>query len=68
MKRILLILTILMTGAMMSCEDFLEAPTKSSLDEMVIFSTPDLAKGAVDGRSEERRVGKECSSRGAPFH
>lgn len=49
MKRILLILTILMTGAMMSCEDFLEAPTKSSLDEMVIFSTPDLAKGAVDG-------------------
>lgn len=34
---------------MSSCEDFLEAPTKSSLDESVIFSTPDLAKGAVDG-------------------
>lgn len=32
-----------------SCADYLEAPTKSSLDEQVIFSTPDLAKGAVDG-------------------
>ncbi|MBT1690098.1 RagB/SusD family nutrient uptake outer membrane protein [Dawidia soli] len=32
-----------------SCSDYLDAPTKSSLDESVIFSTPDLAKGAVDG-------------------
>ncbi|WP_291115413.1 RagB/SusD family nutrient uptake outer membrane protein [Flavobacterium sp. UBA6135] len=30
-------------------EDFLEAQTKSTLDESVIFSTPGLAKGAVDG-------------------
>jgi len=35
---------------MISCqEDFLDTKTKSSLDESVIFSTPDLAKGAVDG-------------------
>jgi hypothetical protein len=32
-----------------SCEDFLEAPAKSTLDESVIFSQPDLAQGAVDG-------------------
>lgn len=33
-----------------SCEEeFLEAETQSTLDESVIFSTPGLAKGAVDG-------------------
>jgi hypothetical protein len=32
-----------------SCDDFLEAPTKSTLDESLIFSTYDLAIGAVDG-------------------
>jgi hypothetical protein len=32
-----------------SCDDYLDSPTKSSLDESVIFSTPDLAKSAVDG-------------------
>ncbi|MBX2966320.1 MAG: RagB/SusD family nutrient uptake outer membrane protein [Cyclobacteriaceae bacterium] len=32
-----------------SCSDFFEAPSKSSLDESVIFSTPGLARGAVDG-------------------
>lgn len=34
---------------MTSCNSYLDAPTKSSLDASVIFSTPDLAKGAVDG-------------------
>lgn len=32
-----------------SCEDYLVAPAKSTLDESVIFSTYDLAQGAVDG-------------------
>ena len=36
---------ILMTG----CKDILEAPTKSSLDESVIFSTPSLAEGVIPG-------------------
>jgi len=49
MKKTLYILGIAAALIMASCEDFLEAPTKSSLDEQVIFSTPDLAKGAVDG-------------------
>ncbi len=49
MKRVKYILGILLAVFMTACEDYLEAPTKSSLDESVIFSTPDLAKGAVDG-------------------
>ncbi len=32
-----------------SCDDTLDAPTKSSLDESTIFSNYDLAKGAIDG-------------------
>lgn len=32
-----------------SCKDILEAPTKSSLDESVIFSSPSLAEGVIPG-------------------
>jgi len=49
MKKITYIVGIVVAVVMMSCNDYLEAPTKSSMDEIVIFSTPDLAKGAVDG-------------------
>ena len=49
MKKITYIVGIVVAVVMMSCNDYLEAPTKSSMDESVIFSTPDLAKGAVDG-------------------
>jgi len=49
MKKITYIVGIVVAVVMMSCKDYLEAPTKSSLDESIIFSTPDLAKGAVDG-------------------
>jgi len=48
MKKIIYI-GALIAGVFTSCDDYLDAPTKSSLDESVIFSTPDLAKGAVDG-------------------
>lgn len=41
-----------MLGILSSCEDYLEAPTKSALDESAIFSNVDLAKGAVDGIKE----------------
>jgi starch-binding outer membrane protein, SusD/RagB family len=34
---------------MTGCKDILEAPTKSSLDESVIFSTPSLAEGVIPG-------------------
>jgi len=49
MKKIIYLVGVLIAGTISSCDQYLEAPTKSSLDESVIFSTPDLAKGAVDG-------------------
>ncbi|SMD08739.1 RagB/SusD family nutrient uptake outer membrane protein [Pedobacter africanus] len=50
MKRIFNIIAIL-TGLTIfcSCKHVLDAPSKSSLDESVIFSTPSLARGAVAG-------------------
>src|SRR5690606_15720556 len=32
-----------------SCKNILDAPTKSAMDESVIFSTPSLAEGAIAG-------------------
>lgn len=49
MKKIVCIIGIVAVGVLASCDDYLEAPTKSSLDESIIFSTPGLAQGAVDG-------------------
>jgi starch-binding outer membrane protein, SusD/RagB family len=49
MKRIKFLFAVMVAITVTSCDDYLESPTKSSLDESVIFSTPDLAKGAVDG-------------------
>ncbi|GET20280.1 putative outer membrane starch-binding protein [Prolixibacter denitrificans] len=50
MKNLIYIIAIFLAGAVTSCsKDYLDAPTKSSLDESVIFSTYDLAKSAVDG-------------------
>jgi starch-binding outer membrane protein, SusD/RagB family len=49
MKKILFILSITVALIATSCDDYLEAPTQSSLDEQVIFSTPVLAERAVMG-------------------
>lgn len=50
MKKIFNIVFILIgITVLISCKNTLEAPTKSSLDESVIFSTPGLAEGAVAG-------------------
>ncbi|MEQ8237888.1 MAG: RagB/SusD family nutrient uptake outer membrane protein [Cyclobacteriaceae bacterium] len=46
------IVGILIISGMTSCEDFLEAPAKSTLEESKIFSVFTLAKGAVDGIKE----------------
>lgn len=35
-----------------SCEEYLEAPAKSTVDESVLFSSVDLTRGAVDGIKE----------------
>ncbi|PRD54761.1 RagB/SusD family nutrient uptake outer membrane protein [Sphingobacterium gobiense] len=50
MKRIINIAVL--AAAVISvtgCKDILEAPTKSSLDESVIFSSPSLAEGIIPG-------------------
>lgn len=50
MKRIFSIaLIIILSAGLNACKDILEAPTRSSLDESVIFSTPSLAEGAIAG-------------------
>lgn len=47
LKNIFLIL--ILTGIGVSCEEIFDAPTKSSLDESVVFSNPVLAEGAIAG-------------------
>jgi starch-binding outer membrane protein, SusD/RagB family len=51
MKKLIYLSAIIfsLTAVLSSCQDVLEAPTKSSLDESVIFSNPSLAEGAVAG-------------------
>jgi len=51
MKRIIFksIIALSVIGFFNSCNDTLNAPTKSSMDESVVFSTPILAEGAVMG-------------------
>lgn len=50
MKKIIYILFILTgVGFVSGCKKALDAPTKSSLDESVIFSTPALAEGSIAG-------------------
>ncbi len=43
---------VTLMSVFVSCEKFLEAPVKSSLDESTIFSIYSLARGAVDGIKE----------------
>ena len=66
MKNIILIISVIIAGLFTSCQefqnDFLEAPAKSTLDESIIFSTLDLAQGAIDGIKEP--MGQTNSYRG----
>ena len=47
MKRIFYLMGVAVMGILASCE--VDAPAQSTLDESVIFSTPGLTMGAVDG-------------------
>ena len=49
MKKIFYIISIVFAVIFMSCKDYLEAPSKSTLDESLIFSNPSLATMAIDG-------------------
>lgn len=70
MKYNIIILGIIIAGIFSSCQDeeFLEAPAKSTLDESVIFSTPGLAKGAVDGIMEPFGQTNSYRGRQVPFY
>jgi len=48
-RRISIIFLITSIFFIPSCKDVLEAPTQSSLDEQMIFTTPVLAEGAYTG-------------------
>lgn len=66
MKYRLITLGIIIAGFFSSCQqlenDFLDAPAQSTLDESIIFSTPGLARGAVNGIMEP--MGQTNSYRG----
>lgn len=49
MKQYIYASLFLLTGAMTSCDDILDAPTISSTDESVVFASYDLAENAVLG-------------------
>ncbi|WP_320053771.1 RagB/SusD family nutrient uptake outer membrane protein [uncultured Acetobacteroides sp.] len=49
MKKLKYILGFIAALFLVSCEDYLDTPAKSSLEESIIFSTPDLAMKAVMG-------------------
>lgn len=49
MKKILYMLSLVFACFFVSCEDFLEAPSQSTLDESVIFSNATMASSALDG-------------------
>jgi len=67
-KIYIYLVAILFTGTLNSCKDVLEAPTQSSLDEAVIFSTPVLAQGAVMGIHQSFGETNSYRGRFLPFY
>lgn len=57
-----IIISIVFAGLVVSCENFLDAPSQSTLDESLIFSNPTLAASAIDGIKEP--IGQTNSYRG----
>jgi hypothetical protein len=73
MKKIIVIFSILTIVILnVSCEeledDFLDGPAKSTLDESIIFSTPGLARGAIDGIMEPFGQTNSYRGRYIPFY
>ncbi|WZL89600.1 RagB/SusD family nutrient uptake outer membrane protein [Salinimicrobium sp. 3283s] len=75
MKNLFKILSVLILMILVvSCEedfldeDFLDAPANSTLDKSTIFSTVDLAKGAVDGILEPMGQTNSYRGRWIPYY
>jgi starch-binding outer membrane protein, SusD/RagB family len=49
MKKVIYLISLIFACSLVSCEKYLDAPSKSTLDESVIFSNVDLAKMAITG-------------------
>lgn len=49
MKKLIYISLLASASLFASCEDLLDAPSKSSMDETIIFNTEALADAAVMG-------------------
>lgn len=75
MKNLIKIFSvIIITGLLTSCEEdfldsnYLDAPANSSLDKSTIFSTVDLARGAVDGILEPMGQTNSYRGRWIPYY
>lgn len=70
MKKIVIISGIIVAGLFSSCQqdDFLDAPAQSTLDESIIFSTPGLARGAINGILEPMGQTNSYRGRFIPFY
>ncbi len=62
MKKLTYLLTLLLALMITSCDEHLDAPSPSDVDEASIFSIYELAKGAIDGIKEP--IGQTNSYRG----
>lgn len=62
MRKLAYIIGLTFAVLFISCEDFLDTPSKSTLDESVIFADPTLAEMAVHGIKEP--MGQTNSYRG----
>jgi starch-binding outer membrane protein, SusD/RagB family len=49
MRKIIYIISLVFVGSLMSCKDFLDTPSQSTLDESVIFSDPSLTSQTLVG-------------------
>ncbi len=65
-QKIFLMITL--AGVFVSCDELLDAPTKSSMDEQVIFSTPILAESALMGIHQSFAETNSYRGRFIPFY
>ncbi len=68
MKNIINILCLVMVATLLSCEDYLVTPAQSTAESSVIFSSYDLAKGAIDGIKEPFSQTNAHRSRFVPYY
>ena len=65
--RPILELSVVIPGMLLACFP-VKSSLKQPLSKLVLWLAPLLALLCAAGRSEERRVGKECRSRWSPYH